>query len=151
MYVLSDEWTRDVQDANTELRTRLLASTFEDKVKNDIPLAAELLTRAQYFLLVLDETPKGEGAPKLEGGANPMEALQATAHPARVAVWSLADGKPILRVRREAGGDLLGAPPNVEPEVMAARQRQANSCALALAVRQAIGDTSAATSAPATP
>jgi hypothetical protein len=147
MYVLSDEWVREVQDAGTELRTRLLLGTFEDIVRDDIPLAAELLTRAQYFLLVLDETPQG-AAPKAEVGVTAAEALQAMSHNARVAVWNLADGKLVLRVRREASGQLLGVPPAVEDDVMAARQRQANSCALALAVRQAMGDSAAAAVPP---
>jgi len=50
----------------------------------------------------------------------------------------------VLRVRREAAGELIGGTPSVDEDVMAARQRQANSCALALAVRQAIGDRTAA-------
>lgn len=145
MYVLSDEWVREVQDAGTELRMRLLDESFKDTVRDDIPLAAEVLTRAQYFLLVLDEAPKGADEAKAEAGVSAAEAIQGVAHPARVGVWSLADGKLILRVRREAGGQLLGAPPAVEPDVMAARQRQANSCSLALAVREAIGDTAGAT------
>lgn len=148
MHVLSDDWIRDVQDASTELRTRLLVAGFEDTVKDEIPLAVEVLTRAQYFLLVLDETPKSDAAPKTEGGANAAEAVQGLAHHARVGVYRLEDGKVLLRLRREAGGQLLGAPPAVDPETMAARQRQANSCALALAVRQAMGDTSAPTAPP---
>lgn len=148
MHVLSEEWVREVQDAGTELRLRVLLGSFEDTVRDDIPLAAEFLTRAQYFLLVLDEVPpdapptvKGEGAPA-------VEELQAMPHMARVAVWSLADGKTLLRVRSEASGQLLGADPDVGAEVMAARQRQANSCALALAVRQAMGDPTTPTMAP---
>jgi hypothetical protein len=140
MHVLSDEWLRDAQDSSTELRLRLLADSFEDTVRDDIPVAADLLTRAQYFLVVLDETPAGLQIPQ---GGNAVEAVQASEHAARVGVWRLSDGKLALRVRREAGGRLLGAQPAVDQEVAEARQRQANSCALALAVRQAMGDTSA--------
>ena len=39
---------------------------------------------------------------------------------------------------------LIGALPAAEPNVLEARQRQANSCALALTVREAMGDTSGA-------
>jgi hypothetical protein len=147
MHVLSDEWMRDAQDASTELRLRLLKESFEDTVRDDAPVAADLLTRAQYLLVVLDETPAGFAPP---AGANATEAVQAAEHSARVGVWRISDGKPVLRVRREAGGRLLGAQPAADPDVLDARQRQANSCALALAVRQAMGDTSAA-SVPATP
>jgi hypothetical protein len=54
MHVLSDEWVRDAQEATADLRVRLLTASFEDTVKDDVPLAADLLTRAQYFVLVLD-------------------------------------------------------------------------------------------------
>ncbi|AUX22208.1 hypothetical protein SOCEGT47_027090 [Sorangium cellulosum] len=135
MHVLSDEWVRDAQDASSDLRLRLLESSFDDTVRDDVPLAAELLTRAQYYLVVLDEPAEG---------ATTTEALLAVPHMARVGVWRLSDGKPILRLRREASGNLIGGTPSVEASVLEARQRQANSCALALAVREAIGDTTAA-------
>ncbi|WP_437737148.1 hypothetical protein [Sorangium sp. So ce1335] len=139
MHVLSDEWVRDTQDASSELRLRLLESSFDDTMRDDVPLAAELLTRAQYYLLVLDEPAEG---------ATTTEALLAAPHMARVGVWRLSDGKPILRVRREASANLIGGTPTVESDVLAARQRQANSCALALAVREAMGDTTAAIAEP---
>jgi hypothetical protein len=138
MYVLSDDWVHDVQDASAELRIRLLSGMFEDTVHDDLPIAVDLLTRAQYLLVVLDE--QAAGADAHDGGAG----VPAAPHMARVGVWRLADGKNVLRVRREAGGQLLGgstAP--VDPDVLDARQRQANSCALALAVREAMGDTAA--------
>lgn len=149
--LLSDEWVRDVQEANTELRLRLLSTSYEDAIRDDIPLAVEFLTRAQYFLLVLDEAPSGQPAPKASVNVSAAEALQAVAHPARVAVWNLEDGKNLLRLRREAGGQLLGAPPDVGPEVLEARQRQANSCALALDVRTAMGDPNVPGAAAADP
>jgi hypothetical protein len=137
MYVLSDEWVRDAQDAGDDLRLRLLVAGFDDTVRDDLPLAADLLTRAQYFLVVLDEALP-DGPPPATQAA--VEALQGEAHTARVAVYRLTDDKLVLRVRREAGGELIGGTPSVDAEVMAARQRQANSCALALAVRKATGD-----------
>ncbi len=139
MHVLSDEWVRDAQDASNELRLRLLESSFEDTMRDDVPLAAELLTRAQYYLLVLDEPAEG---------ATSTEALLGVPHMARVGVWRLSDGKPILRVRREASGHLIGGTPSVEGSALEARQRQANSCALALAVREAMGDTTGAVAEP---
>ena len=140
--VLSDDFVRDVQDA-TELGLRALDGTFEDMTRDDLPLASELLTRAQYFLVVLDEP-----SPDAKGKAQTTEELLAAPHHARIGVWRLSDGKPVLKLRREASADLRGGMPVVDGDVMAARQRQANSCALALAVRQAMGDTSAASVAP---
>src|SRR5262249_12957187 len=98
--------------------------------------AAAVLTSAQYYVLVLDEDPPGPSPATLE-------AVTSQTHQARVAVWRFSDGKLILRVKREASGQLLGATP-VDADVMGARQRQANSCALALAVREAMGDRSGA-------
>jgi hypothetical protein len=129
--MLSDSWVHEVQDAN-ELKLRLLGAEFDDSMRDEIPLAVEVLTKAQYFLLVLDEDPPG--------GERTAEQVQLVTHPARVAVWRVSDDKLLLRVRREAGGELLGGTPNVEQASLEARQRQANSCALALAVRDAMGD-----------
>jgi hypothetical protein len=151
MHVLSDEWIREVQDASSDLRLRVFVAGFDDTLRDDLPLAAELLQRAQYFLLVLDESAPGFTPPPDAGAAAVAEAVQVTAHQARVGVWRIADEKLILRVRREAGGQLLGALPAVDAEVLEARQRQANSCALALAVRQAMGDNSGASVPPSMP
>jgi hypothetical protein len=139
MHVLSEEWVRDVQDASNDLRIRVLDASFDDTVRDDVPLAAELVTRAQYYLVVLDEPTKE---------VLDTEALLGAPHAARIAVWRLADEKLVLRVRREASGQLVGGMPAVDPDVLGARQRQANSCALALAVREAMGDTSAAAVPP---
>jgi hypothetical protein len=146
MRILSDEWVREVQQADSELRMRLYTTSFEDAKQDDLRLATDLLTQAQYFLLVLDETPPGTTAP---AGGSMDEAVQGVPHFARVAVWRIGDDKPILRVRRDASGELIGASPEVEADVLGARARQANSCALALAVRDAMGDASAAGVPPA--
>lgn len=142
LHVLTDDWIRDVQEASNDMRIRVLSASFEELLRGDVRQAADLLARAQYYLVVLDETPP-EGAPKVAEGASASEALQAVHHFARVGVWRLKDDKLVMRVRREAAGELLGATHEVEPEVMEARQRQANSCSLALAVRTAMGDTKA--------
>lgn len=139
MHVLSDTWIREVQDASNDLRMRVLEASFDDATRDDIPLAIDLLTRAQYYLVVLDEP--------VEGAAT-VEALHAAPHTARVGVWRLSDDKLVMRVRREASGQLLGGTPAVEGDVLEARQRQANSCSLALAVRQAMGDANAAATPP---
>ncbi len=146
MQVLTEEWVRDVQSADSELRTRLYVTNFEDAVRDDLPLAAELLTQAQYLLVVLDETPLGTTPPAADAGSF-EELVQGLPHGARVGVFRLSDDKVLLRVRRESGGELIGAAPS-ESGALAARARQANSCALALAVREAMGDTGAATVPP---
>ena len=146
MHVLTDAWIHDVQDVSSELGLRMLTASFDDTLHDDVPLAMNLLQRAQYFLLVLDEPVPG-AAPvpsSADGGTSAREAVQAVPHFARIGVWRLADDKLLLRVRREANGQLLGSLPQADAEVIDARQRQANNCALALSVRQAMGDTGAA-------
>lgn len=145
--VFRPEWTKDVQEAATQLRLQALSEAFKDAKEDDLPVMADLLARAQYFLVVLDEMPEGKTVAAGDGGTL-TEAVQLVPHPARVAVYRLSDGKLVLRVRREAGGELLGGNPAADPEVLEARQRQANSCALALAVREAIGDPAGAAVPP---
>jgi hypothetical protein len=141
---LSDDWIHEVQDASTDLRLRALVAGFEDTVRDDIPRVVEMLQRAQYLLVVLDEDVPGMALPGADAGPSAAsEAIQAATHLARVGVWRLSDGKLVLKLRREAGGQLLGATPSVDADVLASRQRQANSCALALEVRTAMGDTKA--------
>lgn len=146
--VLSDEWVREVQEAN-EMTVRGLTGTFDDLVKDDMPMASDLVREAQYFLVVIDEKAEDEPPPNPPGkDPKPSEVRQALPHFARIGVWRLTDDKPMVRIRREASGQLLGNPGNLDPEVAAARQRQANSCSLAIQVRQAIGDTNAAAVPP---
>jgi len=147
MHILTEEWVRDVQASDSELRTRLYVANFEDAIRDELPLAAELLTQAQYLLVVLDETPIGTPVPAADAGTM-AEAVQGVPHASRVAVFRLSDGKVLLRIRRESGGELIGIAPQADSDVLAARQRQANSCALALAVREAMGDTGAAAVPP---
>ena len=145
LHVLTDEWVHDAQETTSDLRVRALVAAFEDAVRDDIPLAVEVLQKAQYLLVVLDEGVPGMVLPGADAGPSAAaEAVQGVPHHARVGVWRLSDGKLVLRLRREAGAQLLGATPAVDAEVLASRQRQANSCALALEVRSAMGDTNAA-------
>ncbi|APR79413.1 Hypothetical protein A7982_04760 [Minicystis rosea] len=148
MQILSDDWVREVQAVDAELRLRLYQTHFEDAIRDDMPLASELLAQAQYFLVVLDETPPGLALPAADAGVTANEVVQGAAHESRVLVVRLSDDKVLLRIRRPAGGELIGASPAIDSDVMAARQRQANSCALALSVREAMGDTNAATVPP---
>ncbi len=113
MHILTEDWVREVQASDTELRTRLYVTNFEDAVRDDLPLAAELLTQAQYLLVVLDETPKGTVPDARDGGLE--EVVQGLPHAARVGVFRLSDDKVLLRVRRESGGELIGGTPQADP------------------------------------
>ncbi|MFO0589533.1 MAG: hypothetical protein U0441_18490 [Polyangiaceae bacterium] len=149
--VLNDDWVRQVQEGG-EMTVRAMNGTFDDLLKDDMPLAMQLIRDGQYFLVVIDEKAEDEPPPAPPGsttaGPNPTEVRQALQHFARIGVWRLSDDKPVVRLRRETAGTLMGSPGNVDPKVADARQRQANSCSLAIAVRQAIGDTNAASAPP---
>lgn len=150
LHILTPEWAADVEQASDMRRLHAISLSFDDIVKNDLPLAAELLVRAQYFLVVIDEKAEGEdaampkaapattGAPSDARLPNLGEVRQSLPHHARVGLWRLSDEKPVLRIRREASGQLIGGTGVIDPDSAAARQRQANSCALALSVRQAV-------------
>lgn len=143
--ILSPEWTDDLHRASTDLQVRAFELELDAVTKNDVPVAIELLSRAKYFTAVLDEDPPG-GIPEamLDGRGKPTETveerIQRTAHPARVGIWDVRDGKLVLRLRTEAGGDFVpvGNGAAATPVTVAAEQRQVNSCALALEVKEAI-------------
>jgi hypothetical protein len=107
--------------------------------KHDVPIAVKLLSRSRYFTLVLDEDPPGGLPEELpDAGETASERVQRAAHFGRVGIWDLQDGHSLLRLRSEAGGEFVpvGRHALSDPQVNAAQQRQVNSCALALAVRQ---------------
>lgn len=148
--VLSDDWVREVQGAN-EMTARALDGTFDDIVRDDMRPALRMVRQSKYFLLVIDEKADNEPPPPAPGTdktSKAAETRQAMAHFARIGVWRLSDDKQVIRLRRETAGKLLGGSGALDPEVAEARQRQANSCSLAIEVRQAMGDPNAAAVPP---
>jgi hypothetical protein len=136
--ILSDEWTVGLRTASDDMRMRLLEREFDSAVKDDIPAVIDILTRAQFFMLVLDEDP-AEPLPK---GKAAFEAVQASPHPARVFLFGLKPGMDhaLLRVRRDVAGRFVsaGEVAPTDPDLIEAQQRQVNSCQLALYVREAL-------------
>ena len=137
--ILTDEWVTDVKNADEDLRMRVFADQYGKAVRDEIPLAIDVVKRAQFFLLVLDEDVP-EAARLAEGGAITEEALQLVPHPARVHLYDLATGKEIARLRREGGSRIIpvGERMVTDPETREAMQRQANNCALAGQVEEAL-------------
>jgi hypothetical protein len=136
--VLGEEWTVGLRTASDDMKMRLLEREFDSAVKDDIPLVIDLLTRAQFFLLVLDEDPADAAPGKLT-----IEDVQAAPHAARVFLFSLKGGmdRTLLRLRRDVAGRFMpmGGIAATDPDVIAAQQRQVNSCQLALHVRESMG------------
>ena len=142
--ILSTEWTDDLHQAENDLTVRAHERDLDRATHDDVPIAIEILTRAKYFTLVLDEDPAtGLPEPLGDAGVAPEtdeQRVQRTPHVARVAVWDAKTGRPLIRYRGEAAARFVPMGRRVvdDPSVVAAQQRQVNSCALAMSVRQAI-------------
>jgi hypothetical protein len=142
--VLGEEWTVALRSASDDMKMRLLEREFDSAVKDDIPLVIDLMTRAQFYLLVLDEDPadRPAGVAPVDGKLT-LEQVQALPHAARVFLFPLKPGveKPLLVLRREVAGQFVPTGPTAptDPDILAAQQRQVNSCQLALHVREALG------------
>lgn len=143
LFVLSDEWVAQTQEVTNELTMRGVIGTFDSISDYDLPIAADLLTRSKYFLVVVDEAVTAK--PDRADAALPAvqqdqddRSIPTADHPARVCLYRLEDDKLMFRVKRMAAGDLRGpAMNNLESQIFL--KRQANSCALALEVKQVLG------------
>jgi hypothetical protein len=131
-----------LQAARGELQLRGAWSSFDSIEKYDLPIATELLAKATYFLVVVDEPV--EGGEVKEAAGEPSDALNEDRsipdgpHWARVCLHRLDNDERVLAIRKEASGELRGMKPQGDATRLA-QQRQANGCSLALEVREAIG------------
>ena len=84
-----------------------------------------------------------------DGGPLTEEALQLVAHPSRVHLFDLTSGKEILRLLRTGDARVIPAGERAvaDSETRDAMQRQANNCALARRVDEAIAPPPAPTAA----
>jgi hypothetical protein len=130
--ILTGEWVGAVRDADDDLRLRVFVEQYDKAIREEIPLAIDVVKRAQFFLLVLDEDVP-EAAAFADGGPLTEEALQLVEHPARVFLFDLKDNKPLLRLRRSGGGRFIQAGERqvTDDETRDAMQRQVNNCSLA--------------------
>jgi hypothetical protein len=131
--VLNDEWTDDVKEAADNLRLRVFEQQYDKAKREEIPLAIDIVKRAQFFLLVLDEDVPEAKDYVGEAGGITEEALQQVGHPARVIIVNMKTGAEMVRIRTtsEAGFVFAGGGTVQDPEVRAAMRRQVNNCALA--------------------
>jgi hypothetical protein len=139
--VLSTEWSDELNAAESELAVNGYDRDLDSVAKHDVPIAVEIMNKAKFVTLVVDEDPPG-GLPKQapDAGETAEQLLQRTPHFARVGIWDIATKAPLLRLRAEAASEFvaLGGHAPTSAEAQAAQARQANSCALALAVRAKI-------------
>ena len=124
---------REVRESPDTVRLRIFEDQYDKAEKNEIPKAIDIVTRAQFFLLVLDEDADAARQYAEDGGGITTEALQQVPHAARVHVLNLKTGEEMLRVRREADGQVRMVSDGQlrDPEIRAALRRQVNNCALA--------------------
>jgi hypothetical protein len=140
--ILSPRWTDSLHEATSDLQVRVQERDLDAVTKNDVPVAIEVLSRARFLTVVLDEDPEG-GLPepmKDAGWETGEERLQRVGHKARVGVWNLRRRQQLIRLRREASGQFVPVGERVvrRAETVAAQSRQANSCALAVSARRAV-------------
>ena len=66
--------------------------------------------------------------------------VQREPHAARIGIWDLKTNSPLLRLKADAEGHFVPVGDRVvqNPETVMAQQRQTNSCALALAAKDAL-------------
>jgi hypothetical protein len=138
--VLTPEWSDELHEASSELEVKAFERTLERVAEDDVPIAVRMMQRAKFFTLVLDEDPKSGLPEALDDEETEEQRAQRVVHRARVGIWNLSSGKQLLRLRATAGGRLVAVGKNVprDPRIVAAQNRQANSCALALAVKEAL-------------
>lgn len=142
--ILSEDFTRSLQDATDDLQVRALDLELEQVTKVDVPVAIEVLQRAKTVTIVLDEVPGGVLKPlQVEPGVPVLadeQRVQGMPHDARVGIWDAATGELLVRWRGKAESRLVSVGRRVElaPEVAAARTRQANSCHLATDLKERI-------------
>jgi hypothetical protein len=138
--VLSDEWSAELREASSELGVTAYSRDLDSVARNDVPIARRVVERAKYFTLVLDEAPPG-GVPNdaPDAGETNEERLQRAPHRAKVGIWDLATNQPVVMWHAQAAAQLVQMGRAVtRRESLAAEQRQANSCQLALDVKAAI-------------
>lgn len=137
--ILSEDWVREVKEAGDDLRLRVFEQQYEKAVREEVGLAADIVTRARYFLLVLDEDVD-EAKELADGGAITAETLQLVGHPSRVLVMDLKGRKEMARLRRTGSASFVFAGENTvtDEETRHAMQRQVNNCSLAQQVRDAL-------------
>ncbi len=141
--VLSNEWSDEVNQVSSDFGLRVYDLDLDRTIRGDVPIATEVLERARYVTILLDEDPPGglpaalEAAPD-ERQESDEERVQRAPHPARVGVWDLKRRERVVFLRAQASGMVVpvGARVVTDPQNVAAQQRQANSCSLALTVKE---------------
>jgi hypothetical protein len=139
--VLSDDWASEVRDSTDDLRLRVFQQQYDKAVTDEIPTSIDIIKRARFFLLVLDED-EHEAKSKADGGAITEEILQTVEHESRVRIVNTETWADIARLRRTGVGEIIPVGENhapEDPETHDAMSRQVKNCSLGQQVTQALG------------
>ncbi|MEO7113319.1 MAG: hypothetical protein ABI183_22965, partial [Polyangiaceae bacterium] len=139
--VLSDDWSSEVRESTDDLRLRVFQQQYDKAVTDEIPMSIEIIKRARFFLLVLDED-EHEAKAKADGGAITEEILQTVEHESRVRIVNTQTWADIARLKRTGVGEIISVGENhapEDPETHDAMSRQVKNCSLGQQVTQALG------------
>jgi hypothetical protein len=139
--VLDPEWKRTLDAATDDLEVRAIELDLEAVGKHEAVAAVELVKKSRYFTAVLDEAPTtGVVAPASGPGSSVEEQRQAVDHRVRVGVWDISTGSALAVLQLDAAGRFVRMGANAAPDAqtLLSQQRQANGCAAATQVREAL-------------
>jgi hypothetical protein len=128
--VLTDEWQAEVRNASDDMRLRVFQDQYERAKRDEIPLAIDILKKAEFFLLVLDDDV-ADAQPSGDAGLR-TEDLMLVKHPTRIWIADLRRKTTLVRLTRSVDADYRvasGATTHAE-EIEQAMRRQVNNCAL---------------------
>lgn len=153
--VQGPEWDQRLASTGDAFQVRAMELELDDTSKHEVPAAAELIRRSKYFTALLDEEPSGVSAPASAADAgldeSPEERMQTSDHFVRIGIWDIARGESLVALRVAVAGRFVSlGNQRIGGAVEArARQRQANNCAAAVEVREALLPRLAGTTASA--
>lgn len=153
--ILTDEWSNEMKESEDEIHLRVFVQQYDQAVAGEIPHAVDIVKRAQFFLVVLDEDvdEAKQFAPDAGRNAGQIteEGLQQVPHPSRVALYDLRKPAeaPVFRTRKTADADFQFAGENTlrNPYILSALKRQVMNCNLAQQVQAQVHPESAASDA----
>jgi hypothetical protein len=140
--VQGPEWQKRLASASDDFQVRAMELELEGTAKHEVPAAAELVRRSRFFTAVLDEEARdADSATPADAGVEetPEQRLQATDHFVRIGIWDITRNEPLVRLRMDVAGRFVSLGRDLGGAAAArARQRQANNCAAAVEVREAL-------------
>lgn len=136
--VLGTPWLTEVQNATDDLRMGYFASQFEKAEREEIPVAIDIVKKARFFLLLLDEDVPA--ATQESDAGLFVSDLSLVPHPVRIFLVNLKTKEVVLRLRASADGEFRSVTETaLSEESRKAIQRQVNNCSLAGTALKAMG------------